>query len=362
MRASEVAYGPSDMPSRFLPFSFLDLGAFGVLVFFTLSGCTLYLSNGDRLTARGVVPFYVKRFFRIWPAFFASLVAYIGFRLAFVPLYGDPHGYWIERPHFTPFSVWDVFGYLTLSANLLPVRGALFNDAYWSLPVEFQYYICFPLLILALRYAGVAGPLVAGVVLYFVPRFVIVPAGTANFFAMAFTFCAGVAMGYVYSRRSIRLPQRVGMFLLMTFLVYTATVQSSLISFPDLPFLSSPYNFFGVMAVLVTAVVLFTPFVLPKAVERFLLWYGTISYSTYLFHNLFIATAILIVIHLGLPGGNFKLFFTLVFASVSTYFVASLSYDMIEEPAIRLGRRVADWTLNGVRSRWLQRLQKFEDA
>ena len=62
IRTAEVKYSVSDEESYFFPVSLLDLGTFGVYLFFALSGCTLYLSNGDKFKTRySYYSFFVKR-------------------------------------------------------------------------------------------------------------------------------------------------------------------------------------------------------------------------------------------------------------------------------------------------------------
>lgn len=80
LRTAEVSYFPGDSEVFFLPLNIVDLGTFGVTLFFALSGCTLYISNSDKIESFKSLPsFYIKRFFRIWPIFFVSLLVYILF-------------------------------------------------------------------------------------------------------------------------------------------------------------------------------------------------------------------------------------------------------------------------------------------
>lgn len=83
IRATEVRYSSTDVPSYFLPLGLLDLGSYAVALFFVLSGCTLWLSNGRMTTGQDILHYYIKRIRRIWPAFMASLVIY----LAFIPFF-----------------------------------------------------------------------------------------------------------------------------------------------------------------------------------------------------------------------------------------------------------------------------------
>ncbi|MCL1479000.1 MAG: acyltransferase family protein [Marinobacter sp.] len=71
-RAAEVGYTPQDTASNSVILSIFDLGTLGVALFFTLSGVTLFLSN-QKISTESPLRFYIKRFFRIWPAYFCSI-------------------------------------------------------------------------------------------------------------------------------------------------------------------------------------------------------------------------------------------------------------------------------------------------
>ena len=142
---------------------------FGVMLFFTLSGCTLYLSNSNKISSGNLSTFYLKRLFRIWPAYIASLLLYLLFRPLFNLWYSDPTGHWIEKQFMASFNLSDFISYITLTSNLFGERG-LFNNAYWSLPVEFQYYLLFPLAILLTRHLGTIGPIFLALLLYSIPK------------------------------------------------------------------------------------------------------------------------------------------------------------------------------------------------
>jgi len=166
VRATEDKYTELDETTTNVLLSFFDLGTFGVLIFFTLSGCTLYISSHNTLKQSNLSGFYVKRFFRVWPAFAVSLVFYYLFRTVFVEWYVDPHGGWIERQFLGHIGLEEVVSYLTFTFNIWGIPGS-FNNAYWSLPIEFQYYLIFPLVLFLIKRFGLIGPMVLVLVLYF---------------------------------------------------------------------------------------------------------------------------------------------------------------------------------------------------
>lgn len=167
IRATEVKYSSLDEPSYFLTLGLLDLGSYAVALFFVLSGCTLWISNGKMSGLRDIRHYYIKRTFRIWPAFIASLIIYI----AFIPLFK----HWYSAPVVSPiaqflnddYSVSEILSYIFLTFNISGPRG-LINGAYWSLPVEFQYYLLLPLLVILIRQVGFIGPIIISIALYLV--------------------------------------------------------------------------------------------------------------------------------------------------------------------------------------------------
>jgi peptidoglycan/LPS O-acetylase OafA/YrhL len=136
------------------------LGERGVEVFFVISGFVLPLSmamGGYRAGAFG--RFLWKRVLRLYPPYLASIVVVLGIRWAA----GLAPGYAGERFAVEP-AVW--LGHLTLSGDLL-LTGWL-TPVYWTLAIEFQFYLfvglAFPLLVHrspAVRTAGLAALLVA---------------------------------------------------------------------------------------------------------------------------------------------------------------------------------------------------------
>ena len=145
-RAAEVGYTPQDNASSNVILSALDLGTLGVALFFTLSGVTLFLSN-RKISTESPFRFYIKRFFRIWPAYFFALLVYIAAGFLFREWYvGNPE-FWVAEQFTKEYSGSDVALYSLLAFNFSG-PGGLFNNAFWSLPVEFQYYLIFPILCL----------------------------------------------------------------------------------------------------------------------------------------------------------------------------------------------------------------------
>lgn len=137
-------------------------GWIGVDIFFVLSGYligTQLLGEVARTGRVDVKSFYLRRAFRILPAFFVVLAAY-----AVLPILRD-------APTMQP--VWRLVTF-TVNFGLDPRYGSAFTEA-WSLSVEEHFYLVLPLLVLLLRkrataetvFALAAALLIAGMLLRF---------------------------------------------------------------------------------------------------------------------------------------------------------------------------------------------------
>ncbi len=342
MRSVEVAYGPGDVASWFLPMKLLDLGTFGVCLFFALSGCTLYLSNTNRINGLGDVwRFYLKRFLRIWPAFAVSLLCYIAFIDLFAAFYTGDKSLWIAQ-FLNPYSSVDVLRYLLLVFDFTGPQE-VFNNAYWSLPIEFRYYLLLPLALVLMRrkLAGIAMCVLLAALLYAVHAN---PAWIAldryEFFQLGYTFFAGVVIAALSEQLRARMPFRVGLLLFSACIVLAAAIRLDHLVVPkDMPFFSDELNCYGALAVVATALAMFVkPTEIKSWSTDFLYQYGVLSYSVYLYHMLFAGLAVLLVMHFQIYGKYPKLFFIFGMISVGSYLTALLSYRWFEAPFIALGR------------------------
>jgi peptidoglycan/LPS O-acetylase OafA/YrhL len=119
---------------RFSVLPIIGSGAFGVDIFFAISGfliTTLLLRERDKLGKISLREFYLRRTLRIWPLYYATLAFYAGMALIFYR--HSPRG--PEFFHYFP-------GYLTFTYTWYAFRSAskpIFNFA-WSLSVEEQFY------------------------------------------------------------------------------------------------------------------------------------------------------------------------------------------------------------------------------
>ncbi|MCF4007794.1 acyltransferase family protein [Rheinheimera sp. UJ63] len=337
-RANETSYTGEQLQDYWL-LNWLDLGSFGVVLFFTLSGCTLYLSSyrqGFPDIRIGYV-FYVKRFFRIWPAFAVSLLVYIIVGHLLHETLLPYHGGWLATQFTNPYSFTDILNYMLLVFNFTG-PSELFNNAYWSLPVEFQYYLTLPLLIILLqRYGPVAlfAMVVLGHVLY---KADISSIDSPLVFRLFFTFCFGIFAGYLYANTRIRLAAWFTLPLILLLTAFTYLFSAGVFNHIPMP---SEWILYGLSAVGVVILSVITTIRLPKKIDDFLTFYGDISYSLYLFHNLIIAIVVVFFIQNNLLISQYKLLYLTISTTIFSTFVAWFSYKYIELPMMHYGKHLS---------------------
>ncbi len=341
LRSTESIYSNKDTANNYFIYKALDLGTFGVLLFFVLSGCTLYISYSHKIKDyQSTASYMIKRILRIWPAFFISILLYSVFRPIFSSNYITPKGNWIEYQFLSPVNISDYITYLTLTFNHLGSTGK-FNNAFWSLPIEFQYYLIFPVLILILKKSKLTGLIFTSLLLYFIPGMATIgELIDTRFFTLSYSFIGGVALGYLYQNLKpfCKVNNTLTLFLITSILALVSSVTNDWIKLPDIIFISNKWNFYGVFAIISVAIVLSWRAKMNSHLAKLLKWLGDISYSAYLYHNLIIGITILFIIKFDLY--RFKLIILVPTTLILTLLIAHLSYRYIELFGMRLAKKI----------------------
>ena len=143
-----------------------EFGGLGVQLFFIVSGYTMMLTFGDKVDFAAARSFYLRRFFRIAPLFWVAMV--------FCLLVTGGRG--ITK--FAPggVSVSDVvLTFLFLHSTSVTAYNSVVPGG-WSIAVEMQFYLLFPLLIYLFRRPGGANLCYAVIALVsLIGQFVIEP-------------------------------------------------------------------------------------------------------------------------------------------------------------------------------------------
>ena len=310
----------------------LMLGATAVPIFFAISGFCIHLAH-RRSTRKDWLTFFTRRFFRIYPPYFVALVLEcILFRTHLLAT-----GEVVERGQF--------FTHLFLIHNGWERTFFGINGSFWSIAVEVQLYMLYPLVFVMARGLGWTRTLaITGMIELSLRVWAAVCA--ALHAAPPPTFIIQSPFAYWFS-------WTIG-----------AVVAEAFLNGQPLPFRRIPIWLFPVTVVLTSTADWLQPFFFPLASlatvvvitrclnaenapsarvtwsTRYLRYAGTISYSMYLLHQPLVY-AIADRLHHTRIGGDplLVLLFTAAFW-FPILFLAGWFYRLLEEPSIALGKRI----------------------
>lgn len=308
-------------------------GAFGVDIFFALSGLLitrLLLLEHAKYNSLHLAGFYVRRAFRILPAFGLFLVGLTAI------------GAWISRA--------EILSSLLFFRNYLPIDlGTPESMHLWSLAVEEHFYILWPgLLYLLLRHsrqlaANAAVMLAIGIGLWRMlepsldpPLFPLVPEHfrtdlrlDALLWGSIVAFSLDGASIEEKLRSQLKLPAWIAITALAVAGIYYYSLLTGMFVAVLIPFvLAGTY--------------LHPDWLISRALSWGpVLWVGRISYSLYLWQQLLLLQ----------PFGHSQesLLHSWPWNLVATFAIAACSYHFIEVPMIGMGRGLS----KQLRTRWL---------
>ena len=339
LRLGEASYF-GETATRPPGLEWLDLGFFGVVLFFVLSGFTIQLNYGSTALAPAPIGrFLLRRFFRIYPAYLVSLLAYLALDAALAGQIAAAPSSWLGefgQPVTTPI----LLEYLALTYNW---TGHWFyiNNVYWSLPIEFQFYLLFPALLLLLR-AGPAYLLLGTATLYAIGWGCGLDSVTPQ---LAWQFTGGMVAAWLVGRTRRRLSLLPAALILSLAAVAIVWIRFAAPEFyipgmanPLIP--SSTALFYGLAAILLVLTVTAADAKATGRLWRALLWQGETSYSLYLYHNAALLLCYAAIMSGKLADGPRWALIYLVGVPTS-YLLAWASAMLVEQPGIALGRRLA---------------------
>ncbi|WP_183791442.1 acyltransferase family protein [Tunturiibacter gelidoferens] len=250
---------------------FMGRGHDVVAIFITISGFCLALP----LAQRGnwnleATRFYRKRMRRILPPYFAA----IGVALlvaAFYSYKSHPQDYLGN-----PLSWSMIVSHLLLVQNWIPSQLTTLDGPLWTIAVECQIYVLFPLLVLLWRYGGRWLTLAVGFVVAHGVFYATHYGGNANFLFLFVVGMLGAELAF-----SHQLRRWLGPATLLTVVAY-------------LLFIQRPGSSFVIADILVALSAAFLMAYLTQHRDHWgnkvlgakpLAWIGTFSYSLYLVHS-----------------------------------------------------------------------------
>jgi len=137
LHLNEYAGVPWNLNQNPLATAMAVFGRTGVILFFVLSGFLLFLSYARSMLFQETWPstrtFYLRRIFRIWPGYYVSLAVML---------------LWYERQYLQP-AYWKRLAlFLTFFMDSSPQTWQKLNGPFWTLAVEWQFYLLLPLIAL----------------------------------------------------------------------------------------------------------------------------------------------------------------------------------------------------------------------
>lgn len=318
----------------------IHLGWAGVSLFFVLSG---FLITGILLDSmqrpRWRATFYIRRALRIFPLYYSALLGAILVACL------------LKTPSSLIVPLWPLFFYLqdipqmvrTWALSPLFVVGH-----FWSLAVEEQFYLVWPILLLFARRRAAPRRLCASVYLFsLVFRICIVSLHLNTDWATYFIVGrAGEMAAGGFLAASVRGPQRAMDQIARTakplLLACVASV-AAIVWFTSETAATEPWlATLGISLFTLIFTALIALCLRPGITERvfklsFLRWLGKISYGIYVYHLLLAPLYVWITHHIfrGLTGQTYLLALAAV-ATVGTLLAASISFATLESGFLRL--------------------------
>jgi peptidoglycan/LPS O-acetylase OafA/YrhL len=286
--------------------NFCKLGYLGVPVFFVVSGYCILIALEH---AAKPTEFAIRRFFRIFPPYWFSLVVIIAIAVCEKVITGTNSVY-------LPKTAGDILATPLLLVSPVTHVNTM-NWAYWTLPYEVIFYI----IIFLLSYFRGKYFLILLIILNVLP--LIVPAnanGLLSFFGYLPMFGLGMAVYFINHKKQIR----VSLILLALVIVDLYFSKTGL-----------PY---GLVSIITSALIFCNNF--KPLAKNIFSKYGDVSYSLYLIH------VPVGIFAFGFLKTNFQtnIALNIVFDIAMLLFLilfSTLMYKYIELPAIRFGKKIA---------------------
>jgi len=332
MHGSEIFVGLPGIEGRgawlYEAASVADLGLVGVVAFFLISGFVIPHSlHGD--VRGGIRRFGIRRFFRLFPAFWLSI----------------PLGYaavWVLWKR--PFDMRDVLANVTMVPAVFSREAAM--GLYWTLETELVFYLLITVLFalgVLQRPAVLLGILLSLLAVTGLQRLGLLSRPELSQwaqipFSLALMFCGSLcryAMDGARDATSSPDQRKRAIFfgLIALFAISTASVAIILIGrSPRAENLGAAY-LLGIALFIATVLVLQRP---PVA----LAWLGTISYSLYLLHPVVLYVMAWVLTHVVNVSAPFGVGTLLIFLGAGSIALAASSYYAVELPAINVARRL----------------------
>jgi len=316
-----------------------SFGWVGVDLFFVLSGFligSILIKNKD--SKNFFTTFYIRRVVRIIPNYYLAITLF--FIICAIPYFQD-------NIFLTGNNVLPWWSYFAMFHNIFMGRmntmGNISMSITWSIGIEEQFYLIFPLIIFFIKERWLPSLLVLVIIVAnvvrmqidkWVPTYVLLPArmdAIAVGILVAYYYLSADFSQFVYKYRNLLSLTVIGPVVIGGFLYWR---------YNDL--FAIKHTFFAIFfsGCLVFALTLKNSLYAKILRYKPLVWIGTISYSLYLFQYF-----ILGIFHhfAGNKGGiiiaNGRDVVVTILALITTVLLSWAVYNLLELPMVKLGKR-----------------------
>lgn len=310
-----------------LPFQWaLEKGWMGVDLFFVLSGFLITGILFDAKSSDGYFKnFYARRCLRIWPLYYALLF----FMFVLVPLLRPQEAHVVFAARSSPW--WAYPFYLQNFLVPVPTDATGLLGVTWSLAIEEQFYLFWPMIVRLCSRAQLRGIAIAVIVISPALRFFLAAHGVniySNVFCrldglMAGALLALVARGARFEPSRWVKPAWAVLLIAAPLAVLTDMARARWIVFSFTALASA--------ALVVLALYSNWAWLRSALTNRFIVYTGVISYGLYLIQKIpFDLTQAFHLDRHPVPA--------LAFSVIASYALAALSWKFLERPFLRLKR------------------------
>jgi peptidoglycan/LPS O-acetylase OafA/YrhL len=327
----------------------VDTGRIGVILFFAISGFVIPSSLravGHQTTSDALRVFFIRRVFRLYPAYWVSVVAATLLGLFLM----------------TPFSPQTVLLNLTMIQNVFGAPDVI--GLYWTLRLELIFYLAcaflFALKVLQqpswLVVGMFSGPMVFAVLprcVYWLNPHWVNPATAGsllNYLTEYGLFIAIMFWGALFrcwhDRAQTDSTQQFSRIALVVFICFPLGVCAlplfTWIFYAELPSVYAPKLLAFTIPVSLGLGLFILLSTKLKFNHRFSNWLGEISYSMYLFHPIVFYTLFVLLRDRRLPWlADAHLAVYLLLSVVGSIALSALIYYAVETPMMKLGRKLS---------------------
>lgn len=320
-----------------------NLGWVGVDIFFVLSGYLIakMLLNNPIQSLDGYLKFVNRRVWRLIPAYLACLLVFSLIALMFTPN---------SKVLNNALSLW------TMTSNIQSAfihRTALMDGHYnlvhfWSLAVEWHFYLLLPLLLWLFRSVCLTAVILIAVAI--ATRYLFQQLHLSDNAIYSFTLCRidALAMGCLLATVAPKIAEKHADWCLAVGAVLFVSVMYS-ISQANIPYKKLPWmQLYGYTLIGLSVAIMLAGIIKANAKSRlvtllerpFMLTTGRASYSLYIWHLVFFPS--IANVALDIYGSNQEAFFAaFVMAVLLAIFATALSYRFIESKFYLAHRREA---------------------